>query len=70
MTTLQIDDMHCEGCVARIDKTLRAVPGVTNVAVTLATHTAQIRGNPDPATLMQAVEKSGYHPRLLENKVS
>ncbi len=67
MPTLQIDDMHCESCATRIDKALRAVTGVSNVTVDVATHTAQVDGTPAPTALIQAVEKAGYHPRLAES---
>ncbi len=67
MTALHIEGMHCGSCVARVDKALLAVPGVTAAAVNLTTNMAQVEGNPDPAALLQSVEDAGYHARILEN---
>ena len=67
MTALHIEGMHCGSCAARIDKALRAVPGVTSAAVNLTTNMAQVEGSPDPAALLQSIEDAGYHATILEN---
>ena len=43
-TTLDLDvrGMTCASCVARVEKALAAVPGVTEVAVNLATERARV----------------------------
>jgi Cu+-exporting ATPase len=60
---LQIEGMTCASCVARIEKALAAVPGVTSAAVNLATERAVVRF-PDAsvtrAALENAVRVSGY----------
>ena len=40
--TLSVSGMTCGGCAARVDKALRAVPGVTEVSVNLADDTAMV----------------------------
>ena len=42
MTTLRIEGMTCAACVARVEKALKAVPGVTEASVNLATEIARV----------------------------
>lgn len=64
---LEIEGMGCEGCVAAVDKALRAVPGVRTVAVDLKAGRATVEHEgASPAALVQAVEKAGYDARLAE----
>ena len=61
--TLQIGDMTCASCVARVEKALKATPGVTSVAVNFATETATIEylpGSVTQAGLRAVVEGAGY----------
>ena len=63
---LAIAGMTCAACVRRVEKVLAAVPGVTAVAVNLATERARITGaNPDLAALQKAVAKAGYDATLV-----
>ncbi|MFC0254032.1 heavy metal translocating P-type ATPase [Massilia consociata] len=57
---LRIEGMTCASCVARVEKALRAVPGVEEAAVNLATEKASVRGSADAAALVAAVEAAGY----------
>lgn len=60
--TLKIEGMGCGGCVATVTKALSAVPGISDVAVSLDTHEARFALNA-PATRAQAVkavEDAGY----------
>ncbi|MCF1710222.1 heavy metal translocating P-type ATPase [Tabrizicola sp. J26] len=61
---LAIEGMTCASCVARVEKALAAVPGVTSAAVNLATERATVAGSADPAALIAAVEKAGYDARV------
>ena len=65
---LPIAGMTCASCVARVERALQAVPGVSAAAVNLATETAEVRGIAPPAALIGAVEKAGYEvpPRVQE----
>src|SRR5215831_16098803 len=59
--------MHCAGCVARVEKVLRSLPGVQEAQVNLATETATLHYEPDTVKLdqvVQAVQGSGYQVRL------
>jgi Cu+-exporting ATPase len=58
---LSITGMSCASCVARVEKQLRAVPGVASVAVNLASESAYLTGSGlrTPA-LIAAVARAGY----------
>jgi Cu+-exporting ATPase len=60
--SFKIDGMTCASCVARVEKALRAVPGVQEASVNLATEkaTVQAASDTDFDTLAAAVEKAGY----------
>jgi Cu+-exporting ATPase len=54
--------MTCASCVARVEKALLAVPGVSAATVNLANETASITQQPEvpAAALAGAVERAGY----------
>jgi Cu+-exporting ATPase len=59
--TLPVQGMSCASCVAHVEKALAAVPGVTSVAVNLATESATVQGAAlDVARLRRAVDEAGY----------
>lgn len=60
--SLPIEGMTCASCVARVERSLAGVPGVTEASVNLATEAASVRtdGSVGLATLRAAVEKAGY----------
>src|SRR5262250_2802149 len=58
-----IKGMHCAGCVAKVERALRAVPGVAEANVNLATERATVWVGPDSGglpALRRAVVASGY----------
>lgn len=57
-----IAGMTCASCVGRVERGLRAVPGVTDVSVNLATETAEVRSDQPLAlsVLDAAVRDAGY----------
>ncbi|MFT3718475.1 heavy metal translocating P-type ATPase [Pseudorhodoferax sp.] len=59
---LQIEGMSCASCVGRVEKALRAVPGVGDASVNLATEVASVQGTAglDAQPLAEAVRKAGY----------
>jgi len=64
-TELAVGGMTCATCALRLERALGAVPGVVEVAVSLASETAQIgmlAGTPD-AALAEAVARAGYAVR-------
>jgi P-type Cu+ transporter len=67
-TELLIEGMSCASCVGRIERALKAVPGVTEAAVNLATGRASVRhlrGAVEASDLEQAVRASGYEARRI-----
>ncbi|WP_288403199.1 copper ion binding protein, partial [uncultured Deinococcus sp.] len=69
MTTLDFDigGMTCAACVGRVERGLKKVPGVKDVAVNLATERARVAYDPgltSPEALAQAVGDIGYEARL------
>ncbi|MBI5495358.1 MAG: cadmium-translocating P-type ATPase [Deltaproteobacteria bacterium] len=62
--TMQVDGMTCASCVAHVEKALRAVPGVTEASVNLATRKARVHGagSVTVAALEEAVREAGYTP--------
>ncbi|MSQ63870.1 MAG: copper-translocating P-type ATPase [Betaproteobacteria bacterium] len=63
---LPIEGMTCATCSARVEKALKAVPGVGSAVVNLATETATVTlaAGALPQTLVDAVHKAGYEARL------
>ncbi|MGN8200345.1 heavy metal translocating P-type ATPase [Salinisphaera sp. RV14] len=60
-----IDGMMCGACVARVEKKIRKVSGVTEASVNLATERAKVTleaGSNAPAAVFRAVESAGYTP--------
>jgi P-type Cu+ transporter len=62
--TLPVAGMTCASCVLRVEKALKAVPGVQEASVNLATELATVRADPSvaPDALVAAVRKAGYEP--------
>ncbi|MBB4844576.1 Cu+-exporting ATPase [Paucibacter oligotrophus] len=60
--TLPVEGMTCASCVGRVEKALKALPGVRSVQVNLATETASVEGGPELtlAALQAGVKKAGY----------
>lgn len=62
----QIDDMHCGACTGRVERILRAQPGVSAAEANLAGRSVAVTLD-DPArgaALAAALADSGYPPRL------
>ncbi len=57
---LSVGGMSCAGCVASVEKALKAIPGVADATVSFAEHTAQVSGTVDADTLVKAVVDAGY----------
>ena len=64
---LSIEGMTCASCVGRVEKALKKVAGVVEAEVNMAMETARVvvttAGMAD--ALIAAVDKAGYHARLL-----
>lgn len=65
-TELAITGMNCASCVGQLERALKAVPGVIEATVNLATERASVRGNAGPDTLVAAVAGAGYAAQPLD----
>jgi Cu+-exporting ATPase len=63
--SLPVEGMTCASCVGRVERALKAVPGVQTATVNLATERADITfGDPaDPQAAVGAIESAGYAVR-------
>jgi copper chaperone len=60
---LDVQGMTCQGCVASVTRVLKAVPGVTDAAVTLQPGAATVTFDPartNVAALGTAIRDAGY----------
>ena len=60
---IDVTGITCASCVARVDKALRAVPGVSEASVNLATKRATVAIDPRAtgvAEVTAAIEAAGY----------
>jgi Cu+-exporting ATPase len=60
--TFEVEGLSCASCVAHVEKALKAVPGVRDATVNLATHQARVAGDATVtnAALVTAVHNAGY----------
>jgi P-type Cu+ transporter len=69
--TIGVEGMTCASCVKRVENAIAAVPGVSSVAVNLATERATIDlggGEPDLSGIESAITKAGYKPLRLADE--
>ena len=64
-TALKLTGLRCAGCVAKLEKSLLAVPGVTEASVNLAECTALVFGTATAEELLKAVDKVGFSADVL-----
>ncbi|QBR70447.1 hypothetical protein CU048_03200 [Beijerinckiaceae bacterium] len=60
--SIRVEGMACESCVGRVEKAIRATPGVASASVNLATKRAEVyfSGTPDIAAVIAAIGVAGY----------
>ncbi len=64
-----IDGMTCASCVSRVERALRAVPGVIDASVNLATNRADVvHSGADTAALVAAVQRAGYEAHAVAER--
>ncbi|GHD70130.1 copper-translocating P-type ATPase [Luteimonas padinae] len=61
-----VDGMTCASCVGRVERGLKAVPGVVDAAVNLATERATVRGTASAEALLAAIAHAGYEARPVD----
>ncbi len=69
---LQVRGMTCASCVGRVERVLRRLPGVQEVAVNLATERASVKmlAGTAASSLLAAIHKAGYEAALLTQEAS
>ena len=60
MKQYNVTGMTCAACVARVEKAVNGVDGVTECAVSLLTNSMGVEGSASEADIIAAVEKAGY----------
>ncbi len=65
MQQYNVTGMHCASCSANVEKAVRKVEGVTDVAVNLLTNSMRVDGEVSPDAVVAAVAKAGYGASLL-----
>ncbi len=60
MKQYNVTGMSCAACVARVEKAVNQVPGVSSCAVSLLTNSMGVEGTADSAAIIRAVEQAGY----------
>ena len=69
-TDLDISGMTCAACAGRVERALRAVPGVTEASVNLATERARVHGGATGDALVAAVTAAGYEARVAADETA
>jgi copper chaperone len=57
---IKVKGMTCQHCVAAVDKSVRAVAGVTDVDVNLEAGIVVVDGHFDPTHVIEAIRAAGY----------
>ncbi|MBS7261230.1 MAG: heavy metal translocating P-type ATPase [Treponema sp.] len=60
MQDYEVTGMSCAACVARVEKAVSKVPGVTSCSVNLLTNSMVLDGTASESEIISAVEKAGY----------
>jgi len=69
--TLNVTEMHCASCVARVEKALKVVKGVDDVSVNLVNQQAKVtyqNNKPSETELIRAVKKAGYEVNIIKTE--
>ncbi|HPQ97427.1 MAG TPA: cation transporter, partial [Thiolinea sp.] len=69
-TRLSVAGMMCASCVSSVEGALQAVPGVQEALVNLAERTALVKGESEPAALVQAVREAGYDAAVMQGRAA
>ena len=56
----KVGGMACGGCVASVERALKALPGVETVSVDLATGIAVVKGDVQDDSVASAIENVGF----------
>ena len=59
MKQYHVTGMSCAACVARVEKAVSSLDGVTSCTVSLLTHSMAVEGNANEQTVVEAVTSAG-----------
>lgn len=68
MTQFNITGMSCAACVARVEKAVNSVDGVSSCYVSLLTNSMGVEGSADTNAIIKAVTDAGYGASLKDEK--
>lgn len=68
MENFSVTGMSCAACVARVEKAVGKVEGVSSCAVSLLTHSMSVEGSASSEQIIRAVEDAGYGARVMGTK--
>ncbi len=68
MEKYSVSGMSCAACVARVEKAVSKVPGVTSCAVSLLTNSMGVEGTASAKEIVAAVQNAGYDAEKIEKK--
>jgi P-type Cu+ transporter len=57
---IRVQGMHCASCVARVEKAIKAVPGVSSAEVNLIMEEATVYGEVRKGAVVEAIREAGY----------
>ena len=60
MEQYTVTGMSCAACAARVEKAVKAVPGVTSCSVSLLTNSMGVEGTASASAIVKAVQEAGY----------
>ena len=60
MEQYTVTGMSCAACSARVEKAVKAVPGVTSCSVSLLTNSMGVEGTASASAIVKAVQEAGY----------
>ena len=60
MKQYNVNGMSCAACVARVEKAVNKVEGVTSCSVSLLTNSMGVEGTASEQAVIAAVEAAGY----------
>ncbi|WP_147634565.1 heavy metal translocating P-type ATPase [Treponema pectinovorum] len=67
MDKYEVSGMSCAACVARVEKAVSKVEGVSSCTVSLLTNSMGVEGNANENEIIQAVKNAGYDAKPLND---
>ncbi len=68
MKKYAVKGMSCAACVARIEKAVSKVSGVSSCTVSLLTNSMSVDGNAKSSDIISAVTNAGYSAKILSDE--